>query len=162
MVNVSSVGQVYVCNICGNVVEVKVVGGGEVAAAASRWTEGMSPGRRGPPRRPGGRRSARCRVSSTTSRRPTPNSTTRLWVWTTWSGAGTAPCERRRRSSRSRLPPPCATGMLSGSARRRAPPGDLARGDRGGAPGHVPARRMPVATNDGCAAAEEIYGARKE
>jgi desulfoferrodoxin-like iron-binding protein len=30
MVNVSSVGQVYVCNICGNVVEVKEVGGGEL------------------------------------------------------------------------------------------------------------------------------------
>ena len=30
MVNVSSVGQVYVCNICGNVVEVKEAGGGEL------------------------------------------------------------------------------------------------------------------------------------
>ncbi|MDD1655279.1 MAG: desulfoferrodoxin FeS4 iron-binding domain-containing protein [Methanomicrobiales archaeon] len=30
MVNVSKAGQVYECEICGNVVEVKVVGGGEL------------------------------------------------------------------------------------------------------------------------------------
>ena len=30
MVNVSKVGQVYECEICGNVVEVRVVGGGEL------------------------------------------------------------------------------------------------------------------------------------
>ncbi|MDT8357828.1 MAG: desulfoferrodoxin FeS4 iron-binding domain-containing protein [Methanomicrobiaceae archaeon] len=30
MVNVSKVGEVYLCEICGNVVEVKVVGGGEL------------------------------------------------------------------------------------------------------------------------------------
>jgi desulfoferrodoxin-like iron-binding protein len=30
MVNVARVGQVYECEICGNVVEVKVVGGGEL------------------------------------------------------------------------------------------------------------------------------------
>jgi desulfoferrodoxin-like iron-binding protein len=30
MVNVAKVGQVYECEICGNVVEVKVVGGGEL------------------------------------------------------------------------------------------------------------------------------------
>ena len=30
MVNVTSQGQVYVCNICGNVVEVKEAGGGEL------------------------------------------------------------------------------------------------------------------------------------
>jgi desulfoferrodoxin-like iron-binding protein len=30
MVNVSKVGEVYHCEICGNVVEVKVVGGGEL------------------------------------------------------------------------------------------------------------------------------------
>ena len=28
MVNVSKAGEVYVCNICGNVVEVKAAGGG--------------------------------------------------------------------------------------------------------------------------------------
>lgn len=30
MVNVKKVGEVYKCSICGNVVEVKVVGGGEL------------------------------------------------------------------------------------------------------------------------------------
>ncbi len=30
MVNVSSAGQIFVCNICGNVVEVKEAGGGEL------------------------------------------------------------------------------------------------------------------------------------
>jgi desulfoferrodoxin-like iron-binding protein len=30
MVNVSKNGQIYECMICGNVVEVKVVGGGEL------------------------------------------------------------------------------------------------------------------------------------
>jgi len=30
MVNVSAEGQVFRCEICGNVVEVKVVGGGEL------------------------------------------------------------------------------------------------------------------------------------
>lgn len=30
MVNVSKEGQVYICNICGNVVEVRTVGGGEL------------------------------------------------------------------------------------------------------------------------------------
>ncbi|MDN7024751.1 desulfoferrodoxin FeS4 iron-binding domain-containing protein [Methanoculleus sp. FWC-SCC1] len=30
MVNVSAVGQVYLCEICGNVVEVKEAGGGEL------------------------------------------------------------------------------------------------------------------------------------
>lgn len=30
MVNVSAVGQIYVCEICGNVVEVKEFGGGEL------------------------------------------------------------------------------------------------------------------------------------
>ncbi|HUK38659.1 MAG TPA: desulfoferrodoxin FeS4 iron-binding domain-containing protein [Methanomicrobiales archaeon] len=30
MVNVSAVGQVYECMICGNVVEVREVGGGEL------------------------------------------------------------------------------------------------------------------------------------
>jgi desulfoferrodoxin-like iron-binding protein len=30
MVNVSKVGEVYRCSICGNVVEVKKVGGGEL------------------------------------------------------------------------------------------------------------------------------------
>ncbi|NLX49321.1 MAG: desulfoferrodoxin FeS4 iron-binding domain-containing protein [Methanospirillum sp.] len=30
MVNVTSDGQIFVCNICGNVVEVKEAGGGEL------------------------------------------------------------------------------------------------------------------------------------
>ncbi len=30
MVNVSKAGEQYICEICGNVVEVKVVGGGEL------------------------------------------------------------------------------------------------------------------------------------
>ena len=30
MVNVSSAGQIFVCNICSNVVEVKEAGGGEL------------------------------------------------------------------------------------------------------------------------------------
>ena len=30
MVNVSAAGEIYICEICGNVVEVKEVGGGEL------------------------------------------------------------------------------------------------------------------------------------
>ncbi|HZD43104.1 MAG TPA: desulfoferrodoxin FeS4 iron-binding domain-containing protein [Methanomicrobiales archaeon] len=38
MVNVSEVGEVYLCEICGNVVEVKVVGGGELVCCGQPMT----------------------------------------------------------------------------------------------------------------------------
>jgi desulfoferrodoxin-like iron-binding protein len=36
MVNVSKEGQVFECEICGNVVEVKVVGGGELVCCGQK------------------------------------------------------------------------------------------------------------------------------
>jgi desulfoferrodoxin-like iron-binding protein len=39
MVNVSAVGQIFECMICGNVVEVKKVGGGELVCCGEPMVE---------------------------------------------------------------------------------------------------------------------------
>jgi desulfoferrodoxin-like iron-binding protein len=38
MVNVSRTGEIYLCEICGNVVEVKEVGGGELVCCGQPMT----------------------------------------------------------------------------------------------------------------------------
>jgi desulfoferrodoxin-like iron-binding protein len=39
MANVKNVGEVYKCDICGNVVEVKEVGGGELVCCQKEMTK---------------------------------------------------------------------------------------------------------------------------
>lgn len=39
MVNVTAVGQIFVCEICGNVVEVTEVGGGELVCCGEPMVE---------------------------------------------------------------------------------------------------------------------------
>jgi desulfoferrodoxin-like iron-binding protein len=39
MVNVTAVGQIFACEICGNVVEVRVVGGGELVCCGEPMVE---------------------------------------------------------------------------------------------------------------------------